>query len=168
MKHKKLFGIAAIFAVALTLSACAGSAGDTTAGNSVAAETKAPAADAPPAEEPAAEASAQTVQEGCVAMAGPLADAGQAMQESMEDATSDPQAAVAVWTDLTNGFETIAAEAQNDEVKAAATTVHTDVAAMRDAVQKVFVNNDVSLMAEYTAAAEAMGKSYSALLTLCQ
>ncbi|NLA37696.1 MAG: hypothetical protein GX868_18690, partial [Actinobacteria bacterium] len=102
MKKHKIVGLVAAAFVAFTLSACSG--------GSTPAET-APA----PVEEsaPAAETSEQTVQEACLAMAGPMAEASTAMAESAQASVSDPQTAVNVWTDLANGFETIAADAQN-------------------------------------------------------
>lgn len=101
-------------------------------------------------------------------MSSPLAEASLAMAESAQAGTSDPQTAVDVWTDLANGFEAIADEVQNAEVKAAATTAHEDIAAVRDAMQKVYVENDMGAMDEYTAATEEMNESYTALMELCQ
>jgi hypothetical protein len=97
-----------------------------------------------------------------------MAEASTAMAESAQASVSDPQTAVNVWTDLANGFETIAADAQNAEVKTAATAAHADIAAVRDAMQKVFVDQDMGAMGEYTTATENMNTSYTALLELCQ
>lgn len=157
MKKHKIVGLVAAAFVAFTLSACSGSS--------------APAETAPaPVEEAASETetSEQTVQEACLAMAGPMAEASTAMAESAQASVSDPQTAVNVWTDLANGFETIAADAQNAEVKTAATAAHADIAAVRDAMQKVFVDQDMGAMGEYTTATENMNTSYTALLELCQ
>lgn len=160
--NRRLIGLVAAVAVAFSLTGCSG--------DSVPAETTSAAVAAAPAETtaPAAEESSQTVQEACLAMSGPLAEASLAMAESAQAGTSDPQTAVDVWTDLASGFETIADEVQNAEVKAAATLAHADIASVRDAMKKVYVDNDMGAMDEYTAATESMNESYTALLEFCQ
>lgn len=163
MKTRKVLGLAAAAVVAFTLSACSG--GSTPAETAPAAPVK---ESAPAQETSAQETSAQTVHEACLAMVDPLAKVSTAIAESAQASVADPQTAVNAWTDLANGFETIAADAQNAEVKAAATTAHADIASVRDAMQKVFVDQDMSTMGDYTAATENMRKSYTALLELCQ
>lgn len=166
LTNRRIIGLVASVAVLFGLTGCSGDSSPDETAAAAPAETTSAA----PVEEttPAAEESSQTVQEACLAMSGPLADASIAMAESAQAGTSDPQTAVDVWTDLASGFETIAAEVQNAEVKAAATTAHADIAAVRDAMQKVFVDGDMGAMDEYTAAAESMNESYTALLEFCQ
>ena len=174
MTNRRLIGLVAAAAVAFSLTGCAGDSAPAETTAAAAAETTAAAAaettSAAPVEEtaPAEEESSQTIQEACLAMSGPLAEASLAMAESAQAGTSDPQTAVDVWTDLASGFETIADEVQNAEVKAAATMAHADIASVRDAMQKVYVDNDMGAMDEYTAATERMNESYTALLELCQ
>lgn len=97
-----------------------------------------------------------------------MSEASAAIAEAAQASATDPQTAVDAWTGLATGFETIVANAQNAEVKAAATAAHADIAAVRDSIQKVFVGKDMGAMGEFTTATSNMNKSFAALMKLCQ
>lgn len=158
MRITKIMCLIAGTVVALSLSACSGTSAP--AETAAAAPTKSSA--------PVQGSSEQTVQDACMAMAGPIAEASTAISEAAQASAADPQTAVDAWTGLANGFETIVNNAQNADVKVAATAAHTDIAAVRDAIQKVFVGKDMGAMSEFTAAITNMNKSYTALMKLCQ
>ena len=167
MKIRKIVGLMAASFIAFTMSACSDDSTpeDTTSVESSASETEAPE-ETETSEQP--EASGQTADEACLAMIGPMSEANNAMLESAQSSASDPQTAVNMWSDLANGFEEIATDTVNPEVKAAATTAQADIASVRDAIQKVFVDEDMGAMGEYTTALEEMSESYTALMELCQ
>ena len=115
-------------------------------------------------EEPALE---QTVPEACLALAGPIQDASVAIADAGEQTANDPQAAVDAWTALAEAFTEYAGSVENTEVKPIADQLAKDSSALRDEIETVFLKNDVSRMAEYTASLQAFSDSYQSLVTLC-
>ncbi|GAA2005650.1 hypothetical protein [Microbacterium ulmi] len=140
----------------LGLTAC--SAGPESTG-----ETPAASAPAAPAETTASE---QTVAEACVSMAGPLEEASTTLAK-LADAAADPQAAVDAWTALVDAYQEVADTVTNAEVKAAATTAKDDLAAVRDAIAKIYVDGDTAALSDLTTATTDMQTSLTALSTLC-
>lgn len=119
------------------------------------------------AEETTAEAAEQTVAEACISMATPMAEAGSAIAEIASAATDDPQSAVDAWTELADAYATAKDQITNVEVKDAATAAYEDVAAVRDLLQKLYVDGDTSVLSEYTTAVTDMQESLTALNELC-
>lgn len=154
------------------LTACSGTPSATTAPPAPA--TTAPATSAPaepatpapstPAEEPNAD---QSVAQACVSLAGPMAEASAAMAELASVSTTDAQTAVDTWTALVDAFGKFSESVTNPEVKTLATQVHQDITALRDAMQKVFVDNDMGAMSDYTTAVTDWQASYTKLMELC-
>lgn len=161
-KNRK-FGIWVVaVATALSLTACSG-------GNAEpAAEQPTQVAPAPAPEAAAtdeSEVDAATVQ-ACLDMSGPFADAASKMLEAA-DGSADPQEVVDAYTALADALGEIAASSSSPEVEAAAAAAQVDMTAVRDALQKVYVENDMSALGDLTAATTAMQESYQALLGLC-
>ncbi|NLE96691.1 MAG: hypothetical protein GX596_01710 [Propionibacterium sp.] len=109
----------------------------------------------------------QSLSDACLSMAGPMAEASAAMSELASVATSEPQAAVDAWTEMVNAFRSVADSVTNDEVKQAVTVVHDDIADVRDGLQLIFVDGDMSAMQEYTVDVEEFQTSYTELMELC-
>lgn len=167
MMNRKLAAVVAAVAMTIGLAACGGSntTTDTTATDTTTQTSSTTSGATSSTDDTTMD---QTVTEACVAMAGPLGEASKAIADSAQGAVDDPSKAVDAWTDLANAFDAIAAESHNAEVKEAVAAVSADVVAVRDAMSKVFVDNDLGAMSEYTTALEGMNKSLTALSTLCQ
>lgn len=125
----------------------------------------------PPAPEPTTPAATsdsaeQSVEAACLDMAGPMAEASGKMYELSEEPT-DAQNAVDSWTALTDAFGDISNDVTNPEMKAASTAVYNDLSALRDAMQKVYVEEDMTAMGDYMTATQNWSTSYSALMDLC-
>lgn len=129
--------------------------------------TTAPTSPAPATSAPAATETEQTVRAACMELAEPISEANQKLAEIMSLDTSNPQNAVDAWSTLVDAFAEFQDSVSNPEVKAAATAVHADVAAVRDALEKVYIQEDLSAMNEFTQATTNMQTSYTALTTLC-
>lgn len=81
----------------------------------------------------------------------------------------DAQQAVDMWTELADAFGEISESVTNAEVKSAAAQVHTDISAVRDSLQKIYIDGDMSAeaLSEFTDVNTAWSESYTALLELC-
>lgn len=155
---RKITALALATAAVFGLSACSGNA---------APEKQEPVAETPaPAEEGTSELDAATVQ-ACLDLAAPFAEASSAMLQIASDGKIPPQEAVDMWTALVDALGRVADSTSDQEVKDAAAAAHADFAALRDAMQKVYVEGDMSAMGDYAAASAAIQSSYSALLDLC-
>ena len=100
-------------------------------------------------------------------VAGPLAEASTAMAKIASVDKADAQSAVKTWTTLVDAFRKVADSVSNQEVKAAATTLHKDLAAVRDALKKIYLDGDMTAMSDLTTASTDMQTSYTALNKLC-
>lgn len=100
-------------------------------------------------------------------MAGPIAEASQKMSEIASVATSDPQSAVDAWSTLVEAYRSVADNVTNAEVKAVASAVRDDLTTLRDAMEKVYVEQDMGAMTEFMDATGAMQESMTELQTLC-
>ena len=170
--NRRIAACAIAAATILGLTACGGGSDSSSDSSTTsapttppAAATSAPAAPAAttPAEEPA---TGQTVSEACIAMSGPVAEAGGKMVE-LAQAPTDAQNAVDSWTALVDAFGEISGSVTNEEVAAAATTVYEDTTRFRDSLQKVYVEGDMTLMDEYIESSQDWSASYTALMELC-
>lgn len=134
------------------------------------AAQEAPAEETAPTETPAsvepAELDAATIQ-ACQDMAGPFAEASAGMLNILSDSKIPPQEVVDMWTLLVEALGKISETATVQEVKEAAAVAYTDFAALRDAMQKVYVEGDFAAMSDYLSATQAIEDSYPALLALC-
>lgn len=161
MKHT-LTTLAVATAVVFGLTACSGSEAPVEA--EVSTETAAPIEEVAPSETGGLD---QGTVQACLDMAGPMQEANIAMLEKLGDGKTPPQEVVDMYSDLANAIGKIADTTSTPEVKAAASAAHTDFTALRDAMQKVYVEGDMSSMGEYATAASAVQESYTALLELC-
>lgn len=151
----------------LSLAACSGGSDapeEPTGGVTSAAPEPTTEEPAEPTEEAGGE---QSVALACASMAGPIGEAGERMAELAEVESGDPQTVVDTWTALVDAFDSISGTVTNAEVLAAASAVHEDITTLRDAMQTVYVDEDLSAMSDYVAAATSWQESYSALMTLC-
>ena len=157
-----------IAAVSLAgLTACSGeSANDADSTPVAVATSSSPEHPTPVAESVTTEADEQTIEEACLDMAGPMADASAKMSDLAQEPT-DPQNAVDSWTALTDSFGEISAKVTNAEMVEASTAVYDDLSALRDEMQKVYVDGDTSAMSEYLTATQNWSTSYQTLLDLC-
>lgn len=105
--------------------------------------------------------------DACLSLMEPLQEANLAMIKISEDATNDPQSAVDMWRALSNAFEKFGKAAANAEVAALSTAVGEDGHALTDAMEKIYVKNDLGAYSEFTEANDAFWKSYQKLLELC-
>lgn len=166
---------------ALALAACSGTPADTTDATSSDAPTTAAApvettVDAAPSSQPApapatssdaAVGAEQSVAQACLSVAGPISEAAEKMSEIASVVTTDPQSAVDTWSALVEAYESVAGTVTNAEVKAAATAVRDDLATLRDAMQKVYVDLDMAAMSEFTDATAEWQASQTELQALC-
>lgn len=148
----------ALAAAVFGLSACSGNP-------SPAEQT--PVAEVPvSAPEDSAGPDAETLQ-ACRDLAGPFSEASSAMAEIASGGETSRQDAVDMWTALVDALGSVADSASDQEVRDAAAAAQADFASLRDAMQKVYVDGDLSAMGEFTAASTAIQRSYAALLDLC-
>ncbi|MBB1516010.1 hypothetical protein H5398_08525 [Tessaracoccus sp. MC1679] len=152
----------------LSLTACSGSTAatipQTTPVPAATTSSAAAAASTNPANDAAAE---QSIANACLSMAGPITDASAAMAEIAAVSTDDPQSAVDAWTTLVDLYGSVARTVTNLEVKEAATAVQQDLTTLRDAMHKIYVDGDMSVMGEFTTATTAWQASQTALNELC-
>lgn len=177
---RTIAAIALAISASLGLAACSGS---DDAAPEPDVETTAPAeeeaADDPAAEEvvedDSAVSEADEVQastpdlstlDACVSLMEPLQEANLAMAE-LAQAADDPQNAVDMWRALSESFESFGETAGNAEVAELATAVGEDGHALTDVLQKVYVDEDMSAMGEFTEANDAFFASYQEILGLC-
>lgn len=152
--------------LALALAGCAGS-------NATPASADKPAASAPASESSAndevgeipSSVDADSIQ-ACLDLAGPFAEVGSKMATLVGE-SNDPQTVVDLYTALADGLGSIADSTSSPEMKAAAKVAQTDMLAVRDGVEQVYVHGEISGVAELTSATAAMQKSYQALLSFC-
>lgn len=105
--------------------------------------------------------------EACLSLMEPLEEVNLAFVSIAEDAQSDPQTAIDMWRTLSDTFEEFGATVANPEVAALATAVGEDGHALTDAMQRVYVDQDMSAMNDFTTANTAFFESYEELLSLC-
>lgn len=107
-----------------------------------------------------------TVQ-ACLDLAGPFAEANAAMLQMVSDGKLPPQEVVDMWSELVTALDSVATSASDQNVKDAAAQARDDFAALRDVMQKVYVEGDLSAAGDYAAAASGIQSSYSELLARC-
>lgn len=105
--------------------------------------------------------------DACLSLMEPLQKANLAMLKIAEESSNDPQSAVDMWRALSVEFEDFGKVAANAEVAALSAAVGEDGHALTDAMEKVYVNNDFSVMTEFMTANDAFWQSYTELLELC-
>lgn len=152
---------------ALAMTACSGSPADTASTTPADAPTTAAASAAPATSSDVDTGTEQSVAEACQSMAGPIAEAGEKLSEIASVGTGDPQSAVDSWSTLVDAYRSVADTVTNPEVKAAAIAVRDDLATLRDAMEKAYVDQDMGAMSEFTDATSAWQASQTELQTLC-
>lgn len=154
--------LAGICVATLGLAACSSDPGDPVSEPSV------EVAPAPEATQGEAASDGSTIK-ACLDMAGPFAEASEKMAALANEANeaNDPQSVVDGYSALAKALGAIAESAADAEMKAAASTAQADMTAVRDGLQKVYVEGDVSSIGELTTATAAMQTSYQALLAFC-
>jgi hypothetical protein len=99
-------------------------------------------------------------------IAEPLQEASATMA-GLSDVSNDPQSAVDAWTALADMYTSFSQSVTNTDVKSAAEAVAEDTSQVRDAIQKVYVDNDMNALDEFSTASSEWQTSYTALTTLC-
>ncbi|MHA6511533.1 hypothetical protein [Tessaracoccus sp. Z1128] len=167
MNRSILSSVVAMVA-SLAMTACSGSPADTASTTPDDAPTTTAAASAAPATSSDADTGTeQSVAEACMSMAEPIAEAGEKLSEIASVGTGDPQSAVDSWSTLVDAYRSVADTVTNPEVKAAAIAVRDDLATLRDAMEKAYVDQDMGAMSEFTDATSAWQASQTELQTLC-
>ncbi len=108
----------------------------------------------------------QSVAEACTAIAEPMTQASEELRD-VAASTTDPEAAVEAWSTVVEAYESAADNVSNAEVEAAVNTASEDLAELRDALQKAYVEKDADAMGLYTDAVAAFQESQTELMDLC-
>lgn len=114
--------------------------------------------------EPAAQVSTE---EQCLALAEPLQEANLGISAVLEDDPDDPQAAVEVWRAIGTSFEKFGKKAKGSEAGDLSIDVGRDAHRLADAMEKLFVKDNLAATGEYALATQAFYDSYGKLLDLC-
>jgi len=152
---------------ALAMTACSGTPADTASTTPADAPTTAASSATPATSSDADAGTEQSVAEACLSMADPIAEASEKLSEIASVGTGDAQSAVDSWSTLVEAYRSVADTVTNPEVKAAAIAVRDDLAELRDAMEKVYVDQDMGAMSEFTDATSAWQASQTELQTLC-
>ena len=156
---------------ALGLAGCSGSADPTVEPTTVATTTTAEPTEAAVTEkadvEKEADASDLSLASACLSLTEPLQKANSAMLEISAAATNDAQSAVDSWRALSVAFEDFGVTAANPEVAALSASVGETGHALTDVLEKVYVEQNMDAMGEFTQANDAFFKAYQELLGLC-
>lgn len=156
---KTLAGVVVSIFTLIGLAGCSGAAPTPAAS----ATSSQPAGQPPPAP---GGSSGQSVNEACLSMAQPMAEASDAISK-LASGASDPQRAVDTWTELVKAYQKVEASVTNTEVKTAVAAITKDVTAVRDAIKKVYVDKDTSSMDDFSKASQSMSTSLAALTKVC-
>lgn len=105
--------------------------------------------------------------DACLALMEPLQEANAAMLAIAEDGANDPESTVAMWRALSQSFEDFGETASDPELAALSTAVGEDGHALTDVLETMYVDNDMSVVNEFTAANDAFFESYQELLESC-
>lgn len=101
-------------------------------------------------------------------LATPMAEAASAISEaSQQVTTAPPQKAVEAWQALTDAYKSASSSISNTDVKNAVDNLAKDAQAVTDQIKAVYVENDLSKIAEYTNAIQNMSSHQETLTNLC-
>ena len=100
-------------------------------------------------------------------LATPMAEAASAISEASQQVTTDPQKALEAWQALTDAYKSASSSISNTDVKNAVDNLAKDAQAVTDQIKAVYVENDLSKIAEYTNAIQNMSSYQETLTNLC-
>jgi len=100
-------------------------------------------------------------------LATPMAEAASAISEASQQVTTDPQKAVDAWQALTDAYKSASGSISNADVKKTVDDLAKDAQAVTDQIKAVYVDNDLSKLAEYTTAVQNMSTHQETLNKLC-
>ena len=141
----------------LSLAACGGQKSDS-ASTTPSAEASTSAA-APTQAAPAS--SDEATADACMKLAAST------ISEASQQVTTDPQKAVEAWQALTDAYKSASSSISNADVKNAVDNLAKDAQAVTDQIKAVYVENDLSKIAEYTNAIQNMSSHQETLTNLC-
>lgn len=147
----------------LSLAACGGQKSDS-ASTTPSAEASTSAA-APTQAAPAS--SDESTADACMKLAAPMTEAASTISEASQQVTTDPQKAVEAWQALTDAYKSASSSISNADVKNAVDDLAKDTQAVTDQIKAVYVENDLSKIAEYTNAIQNMSSHQETLTNLC-
>ncbi len=107
------------------------------------------------------------MEEACASFTEPIAKASDELSDMASDAAADPEGAVDAWSQVVDTYESAVAGVSNAEVQAAARAAADNLAELRDAMEKAFVDKDATAMGVFTEATAAFQESQSELMELC-
>ena len=166
-----IFTLILVSTAALGLAGCSGSADATVEPTTVATTTTSEPTEVVVTEEADVDEEAPAVDlslvNACLSLTEPLQKANLAMLEISAAATNDAQSAVDSWRALSVAFEEFGVTAANPEVAALSTAVGETGHALTDALEKIYVNQEMDAVGEFTETNDAFFKAYQELLNLC-
>ncbi len=162
MKNRKIAIWAVAIAAVIGLTACSGGA--------TPAEPAKPSSSAAPAAPQQAESSdaVDASIAACLQISAKLSEAYAKMAEVMNSSdASDMQTTIDLYTELAHALGGIADSTSDTEFKAAAQAAQADFTAIRDGMQRYYVDGDISGLTDLMTATASMQTSYPALLAFC-
>ena len=187
-KMKRAMAAVALFAGAsLGLAAC-GSSAEPEAKPDTETSTTEEVVEEEVVEEEAEPADDQSVEEACLLLAGPMADAQKQLLELASESidlasqiTADPtaamtqvQASMDLWKSTAESWESIGTafteydkSVTNADVKAVSAPLAADATKLGEVISKVYVDLDFTAVDQVEAANEAFSSSYEALVDVC-
>lgn len=100
-------------------------------------------------------------------LATPMAEAASAISEASQQVTTDPQKAVEAWQALTDEYKSASSSISNTDVKKTVDNLAKDAQAVTDQIKAVYVENDLSKIAEHTNAIQNMSSHQETHTNLC-
>lgn len=100
-------------------------------------------------------------------LAAPMTEAASTIAEASQQVTTDPQKAVDAWQALTDAYKSASGSISNADVKKTVDDLAKDAQAVTDQIKAVYVDNDLSKLAEYTTAVQNMSTHQETLNKLC-
>ena len=100
-------------------------------------------------------------------LATPMAEAASSISEASQQVTTDPQKAVEAWQALTDAYKSASSSISNTDVKKTVDDLAKDAQAVTDQIEAVYIENDLSKLAEYTNAIQDMSSHQETLTNLC-
>ena len=100
-------------------------------------------------------------------LATPMAEAASAISEASQQVTTAPQKAVEAWQALTDANKSASSSISNTDVKKTVDDLAKDAQAVTDQIEAVYVENDLSKLAEYTNTIQDMSSHQETLTNLC-
>ena len=147
----------------LSLAACCGQKSDS-ASTTPSAEAST-SATAPTQAAPAS--SDESTTDACMKLAAPMTKAASTIAEASQQVTTDPQKAMEAWQALTDAYKSASSSLSNADVKKTVDDLAKDAQAVTDQIKAVYVDNDLSKLAEYTTAVQNMSTHQETLNKLC-